>query len=104
MQLPALIVDNKDAVAALCRRASARRLDLFGSAVRHDFDRAASDLDFVVTFDAMPPAQYSEAYFSLKEGLESLFARPVDLVVESAIRNPHFKQRVDAERQPVYAS
>jgi predicted nucleotidyltransferase len=79
-----------------------RRLDAFGSAVRSDFDAAHSDLDFLVEFDDMPPLQYSNAFFELKEGLEALFSRPVDLVVEGSIRNPHFKSRVQAERRPVF--
>jgi uncharacterized protein len=99
-----MLNDHRDAVAALCRRAGARRLDVFGSAVRPDFDTQRSDLDFVVVFDDLPPVEYSNAYFVLKEGLESIFARPVDLVVERAIRNPHFKSRVQAERQSLYAA
>ena len=102
MHLPALVLERHAAIATLCQHAHARRLDLFGSAVRGDFDASASDLDFLVEFDDLPPTQYADAFFELKQGLEQLFARPVDLVVERAIRNPYFKQRVDAERQPVY--
>ncbi len=46
---------------------------------------------------------YSNAFFALKEGLEGLFQRPVDLVVERAIRNPFFRRRLEEERQAVYA-
>lgn len=102
MQLPSLVLEHRAAIAALCQHAHARRLELFGSAVRDDFDAVSSDLDFLVEFDELPPTQYSEAFFGLKQGLEQLFARPVDLVVERAIRNPFFKQRVNAERQTVY--
>jgi predicted nucleotidyltransferase len=104
MQVPTLVTDRQADIADLCRRAGARRLDLFGSAVRDDFDPARSDLDFVVVFNDFAPVAYADAYFSLKEGLELLFARPVDLVVERAIRNPYFRQRLAAERQAVYAA
>ena len=90
-------------VATLCRRSGARRLDAFGSAVRDDFDPIASDLDFLVEFDDLPPAAYAEAYFTLKEGLESLFGRPVDLVTNSGLANPFFRKRIVAERKTVYA-
>ena len=107
MQLPSLVAEQHAAIARLCQRTSARKLDLFGSAV-HDqqhFDPARSDLDFIVEFDAdIPPIAYADAYFSLKEGLESLFGRPVDLVVDRAIQNPYFRRRVDAERQLVYGT
>src|SRR5437868_4983824 len=36
---------------SLCRRFHVRRLELFGSAAREDFDPARSDLDFLVAFD-----------------------------------------------------
>ena len=93
---------NKD-VANLCRQVGARRLDIFGSAARDDFDAATSDLDFLVEFDDVPPAQYAEAYFSLKEGLEKLFGRSVDLVTDSSLANPYFRIRVASESRNIYA-
>ena len=63
-----------------------------------------SDLDFVVAFDELPPADYSDAFFLLKEGLEALFLRPVDLLTERSLRNPYLRKRVDAERVAVYGA
>jgi len=93
----------REEVAALCKRASARRLDVFGSAVRNDFDPATSDLDFLVEFDDLPLAQYAQAYFTLKEGLEQLFGRSVDVVTDSSLANPYFRARLTDERRSVYA-
>jgi predicted nucleotidyltransferase len=76
---------------------------LFGSAARGDFDPESSDLDFLVELEALSPARYASAYFALKEGLEKLFGRPVDLVTESGLANPYFRQRVQAERRNLYA-
>ena len=98
-----IIEQHRDDVAALCRRAGARRLDVFGSAARDDFDPASSDIDFLVDFDDLPPPSYAQAYFTLKESLERLFGRPVDLVTSSSVENPYFRERIDAERKPVYA-
>ncbi len=98
-----IIKQHRDEVAALCRRAGARRLDVFGSAARADFDPVTSDLDFLVEFDELPPTQYADAYFTLKVNLESLFGRPVDLVTESSLENPYFRDRIYAERELVYA-
>jgi uncharacterized protein len=97
-----VIEQHREEVAALCRRAGARRLDVFGSAVRDDFDPVTSDLDFLVEFDDLPPKAYADAYFMLKERLEQLFGRPVDLVTAASVDNPYFRQRIDAERKPVY--
>jgi hypothetical protein len=98
-----VIEQHREEVAALCRRAGVRRLDVFGSAVRDDFDPVTSDLDFLVEFDDLPPKAYADAYFMLKERLEQLFGRPVDLVTAASVDNPFFRQRIDAERKPVYA-
>jgi predicted nucleotidyltransferase len=98
-----LIELHRDEVAALCRQSGARRLDIFGSAARGDFDPATSDLDFLVEFEDVPPARYAQAYFSLKEGLERLFGRPVDLVTDSGLANPYFRDRIASESRNVYA-
>ena len=100
----ALLDQKQSEVANLCLRLGARRLDIFGSAVRADFDPEHSDLDFLVEFDYAAPAAYAQAFFALKEGLEALFNRPVDLLTQSSLANPHFRRRVAAERQTVYAS
>ena len=43
---------RREELWALCRRFHVRRLDLFGSAARGDFDPERSDLDFLVEFIA----------------------------------------------------
>ena len=63
MRLIPCLVDERRAaiaaIAALCERSSACRLNLFGSAARQGFDAERSDLDFMVLFKDMPPAAYS---------------------------------------------
>lgn len=88
----------------ICVRFHVLRLGLFGSvATAHDFDEV-SDLDFVVEFQQIPIADYADAYFGLHESLEELFGRPVDLVVESAIKNPYFREAVEESRTSIYAA
>ena len=94
---------HQHSVAELCRQHGARRLDLFGSATRDDFDVQNSDLDLLVEFEDLAPTQYAQAYFDLKEGLERIFERPIDLVTENNLDNPYFRQRVHRERQNLYA-
>jgi uncharacterized protein len=91
-------------VAALCRRLHVRRLDAFGSAVRGGFNPVSSDLDFLVEFEPLSPAEYADAYFSLKEGLEALYDHPVDLITTSAMANPYFRESIDASREQLYAA
>jgi|SRR5215469_3983963 len=89
---------------ALCHRYGVLRLELFGSgAVGHD-RLGESDLDFLVDFDSLAPGTYTDAYFGLREALEALTARPVDLVVAPAIKNPYFRQVVERTKTLLYAA
>ncbi len=98
-----LLSQKESEVAALCRSAGVRRLDVFGSAVREDFDSARSDLDFLVEFEDVAPVAYAQAFFTLKSGLEALFSRPVDLLTQRNLGNPFLRSRIEAERQALYA-
>ena len=101
------IAERADALRLLCEKHGVRRLDLFGSAAAGPFDPDESDLDFLVEFDPISPGSYADAYFGLLEGLEGLeelFGRPVDLVVDTAIRNPYFRRAVEQTRSPLYAA
>lgn len=99
-----LIENNRRELEQICRLRHVQRIDLFGSATGADFDPASSDLDFLVTFNDLPVSSYADAYFGLLEDLQKLFHRPVDLVVESSIQNPYFRQSVDLTRTLVYAA
>ena len=99
----ALIADKQNEVAALCRRYSVRRLELFGSAVRDDFDPGRSDVDLLVEFERNGSVRALDAYMGLKEGLEALFGRPVDLVEAGAVRNPYLKESIEC-RELLYAA
>ncbi len=100
--IPEIALRRED-VRALCRRFGVRRLDLFGSAARDDFDPARSDLDFLVEFDQGAARAMSVAnYFDLKEALEALFGRSVDLVESGAARNPYLKESIAQSKEPVF--
>jgi uncharacterized protein len=100
------IDQKRDALlAALCRRYGAVRLEVFGSAARVvGFDPERSDADFLVTFT--PAARNDLAAFAdLKEGLEKLIGRPVDLVEREVIeRSRNFIRRraILKEAETVY--
>lgn len=89
----------------ICHRHGVERLDLFGSAAEKDFNPEGSDLDFVVTFERRDPPALFDRYFGLKEDLEALFGRGIDLVMEGAVKkNPYFAASVAETRVPVYAA
>ena len=99
-----LIEENRRELEQICRLRHVRRIDLLGSATGPGFDVASSDLDFLVTFEELPVSSYADTYFGLLEDLQELFHRPVDLVVESSIQNPYFRQSVESTRTLVYAA
>jgi len=101
--LDTLKVKRADLVT-LCEHHHVRKLNVFGSAANGEFDGKESDLDFLVTFEPCSPADHYERYFGLLEDLEALFGRHVDLVEESAMRNPYFVREVQASRQSLYAA
>jgi predicted nucleotidyltransferase len=98
--LEALASDPR--IAEACRRRHVRSLSLFGSAARNDFDAARSDLDFLVTFEPMPPSLHADCFFGLQEDLEAAFGRPVDLVEPKAIRNAVFAAEVRRTERPLF--
>jgi predicted nucleotidyltransferase len=99
------IANYREELRDLCRRFHVRRLDVFGSAARGDFDPARSDLDFLVEFDSGAPEALSlKTYLGLKDALETLFGRKVDLVEPGAMRNPYLKADIERSREPVFAA
>jgi predicted nucleotidyltransferase len=94
---------HREELAALCRSCHVRRLDLFGSAARGDFDPEHSDIDFLVEFDRSHPDALSfDTYFGFKEALEALLGRQVDLVEAGAVRNPYLKASIEDSREPIF--
>ena len=98
-----IIEERRAEIAALCRRFHVRRLDVFGSAAG-DFDPARSDVDLLVEFDPRSTLKAMDQYFGLKEELEALFERPVDLVVASAVKNPYIRKSIEETRETLYAA
>jgi len=100
--MPAEIVrKHRDKIVQLCRRYGVARLDIIGSAASETtFDPTRSDIDLLVEFEGSEGL--FRRYFDLKEALEQLFHRPVDLLVRRAIRNPYFLQEVERQRVTLY--
>ncbi len=102
--MPAVLSSHCDEIADLCRRYRVRRLELFGSAASGRFDPDASDVDFLVEFQQLADGEHADAYFGLLAALQLLLARPVDLVMTRAIRNPYFLEAIEPTRTLVYAA
>lgn len=92
-----------EAIGAACRRFGVSRLSVFGSAATDDTPEG-SDVDLLVDFDPASTLSRFEAFFGLKEELESILRRPVDLVSSSALANPYFAASVERVRHELYAA
>jgi predicted nucleotidyltransferase len=99
-----LVEERREEIAALCRQFGVLRLDIFGSALSDAFDPLTSDIDVLVEFRGGEEFDYFNAYFGLREGLEALFGRPVDIVSVNSIRNPYFRDQVMRTRRLLYAA
>jgi hypothetical protein len=77
---------DRDRIADFCRRWKVTEFTVFGSVVRDDF-RPDSDIDVLVTF--APNATWNAFdIVEMKEALEALLARRLDMVERGAVRNP----------------
>jgi uncharacterized protein len=101
----ALITEHREEIEALCREFGVLRLEIFGSAATGEFDPERSDIDFLVEY----PKGYDfglwfTRYFDLRDRLEALLGRRVDLIMVGAMRKPHFIESVNKSRRLLYAA
>ncbi len=92
---------HTDAIIKLCQTHRVKSLYAFGSVLTEDFNDE-SDVDLIVDFTPMAIEQYADNYFGLKYSLQSVLKRDVDLLEETAIKNPYFKKSINQQRQLVY--
>ncbi len=95
---------HRQELIELCRKYRVRRLDVFGSAARGDFDQESSDVDLLVQFEDMPHADRADAYLGFLTAVEALLQRRVDLVEVGAVRNPYLRRGIEESRELVYAA
>lgn len=88
-QILAALAGRQQEISA---RFGVKRLALFGSAARDEL-RDDSDVDVLVEFEG--PATY-RGYFDLKDYLEGLLGRTVDLVTERGLK-PRARRHVERD-------
>ena len=90
-----------DKIKTLCAKHKVNKLFVFGSVLKDTFTNE-SDIEFVVDFEKLDLSDYADNYFDLKDQLESIFNRPVDLLEEKGIRNPYFRKQIENEKHLIY--
>lgn len=97
-----LIEINIAKIIALCKKYRVKSLSVFGSILTERFEDH-SDVDFSVKFsDDVTYHTYSDNFFGLYYGLKSIFEREIDLVDETSVKNPFFKQELEETKQIIY--
>jgi len=95
---------HREEIAELCRKHHVRRLSIFGSATRDDFDPNRSDVDVIVEFEDFPIEQYSDNKWALHDELAEKLNRKVDLLTWKSLKNPVIRSEVESTHVMLYAA
>lgn len=99
------IAEHLEAIRALCRDFGVTRLEVFGSVCTPEFEPERSDIDFLIEYpDDYEFGLWLSRYFELKERLEALLGRRVDLVMVDAPQNQFFIRMMNQTRELLYAA
>lgn len=93
----------KDQIELFCKKWQVKELALFGSVLRNDFNPQTSDIDVLISF--MPNENWGWEIVAMKEELEKIFSRKVDLIEKTAVeksRNPIRKSEILNSYEVVY--
>ncbi len=97
-----LINDNIQKLFSLCLKHKVKRLYVFGSILTPRFNEQ-SDVDMLVDFNSeIDYNTYADNYIGFYNALKTLFGREVDLVDESAVKNPYFKEELEETKHLIY--
>jgi predicted nucleotidyltransferase len=92
---------NLKQIKQICKELKVKSFSVFGSVLTDHFS-SESDIDFVVDFDESDPIKYSDLYFQLKERLEVVLKRQIDLIEERGIKNSFFRKEIDESKVVIY--
>jgi predicted nucleotidyltransferase len=78
-----------------------KNFSVFGSVLTDKFSQS-SDIDFIVDFEEKDPIKYTDLYFKLKDKLEKILNRQIDLIEERAIKNSFFRNEINQSKVLIY--
>lgn len=98
-----LFSNHTASIQLLCEKHHVKKLVVFGSAVTGKL-HSASDIDLLVEFGEVNLMEYADNYFELKEELERIFNREVDLLEMQALKNPYLIRSIQENQMLLYAA
>lgn len=95
-----IIEINLQKILDLCRKYKVKTLSVFGSILTDRFNDK-SDVDMLVDFEPSDPDtfDYVSNYFGLRDSLEAILKRKVDLIEYGSNLNPLFKEIIDKKKR-----
>lgn len=96
-ELPIML--DREKIAAFCRAHGIRKLSLFGSVLREDFDPQRSDVDVLAEFEPGALEGVGFRYFGYGEELARIIGRKVDFCSRL---NKYIEAAVRREALPIY--
>ena len=87
-------------VAAFCQQYPIRKLSLFGSVIREDFN-SSSDIDILIEFEPNAGIGYFE-FVQMQMELSKIFGRNVDLLTPASLSH-YFRESVLNTARVIYA-
>jgi len=95
------LAELKEVLAGPCSRHPVKSLKVFGSVARGE-SVEGSDLDLLVQFEEMPPAEYANHYFGLLHDLQDVVGSSVDLLTPGSITRPSLEKNIREQGIVVY--
>jgi uncharacterized protein len=93
------VVIDREKIAEFCRARGIRKLSLFGSVLRDDFDSTRSDVDVLVEF--LPGVRPGLKFFGYGDELAEIVGHKVDFNTEAWL-SKYFRDDVVREAVPIY--
>ena len=93
---------NMPEVVKLLKKYKIESAYVFGSALTEKFDEG-SDIDFLINFqEGLDPLEKGSLWWNLHDALRNSLNREIDLISESALKNPYFIQAVNESKVKIY--
>lgn len=93
------IVIDRDKIAVFCRRRGIRKLSLFGSVLRNDFDPGRSDVDVLAEFEPGALHGVGFRFFGYGDELAAILGNKVDFCTKL---NKYIEESVRREALVIY--
>ena len=98
-----IIEQNSEQIKKVCSKHKVDQMFVFGSVLTKEFNEN-SDVDFLVKFGKIDLYDYFENLLNLKENLENILQRKIDILEIQAVKNPYLKKSIDNSKLLIYGN